>query len=296
LEIIPLAVLAGIIAAGVAFYLFRRNKRSGLGRLSKADADALRNAVALLERPSFAARLANMVGKPIELAGRTLPPGASQTIAAATAKSLEAGCKLALLTLRDEPQQGSQLLHKALAVASGATGGALGLLSLPLELPISTIIMLRSILDIARSEGEPLTDPESVLSCVAVLGLGARAEISDMANGSYFALRENLAGSVTEAALYIAERGVIEEASPVLARLIAQIATPFGLVVSEKAAAQTIPVIGALGGAAINYVFVDHFQAVARGHFTVRRLERKYGRAAVFAAYERVRQDLDWDS
>ncbi|MGC1315990.1 MAG: EcsC family protein, partial [Pseudolabrys sp.] len=54
----------------------------------------------------------------------------------------------------------------------------------------------------------------------------------------------------------------------------------------------TIPVIGALGGAAINYAFIDHFQSVARGHFTVRRLERKYGKDTVFDAYERLRQDL----
>ena len=73
-----------------------------------------------------------------------------------------------------------------------------------------------------------------------------------------------------------------------LVRLIAQIASRFGFVVSQKAAAQ----IGALGGAAINYAFIDHFQSVARGHFTVRRLERKYGKDIVFDAYERLRQDL----
>ena len=68
--------------------------------------------------------------------------------------------------------------------------------------------------------------------------------------------------------------------------------TQFGFVASQKAAAQTIPVFGALGGAAINYAFIDHFQSVARGHFTVRRLERKYGKDLVFNVYERLRQDL----
>jgi hypothetical protein len=70
----------------------------------------------------------------------------------------------------------------------------------------------------------------------------------------------------------------------VLVRLIAQIVSRFGFVVSQKAAAQTILVIGALGGAAINYAFIDHIQSVARGHFTVRRLERKYGKDIVFNA------------
>jgi len=151
---------------------------------------------------------------------------------------------------------------------------------------------LRSILDIARSEGENLTDPESTLSCVEVLGIGGRTETDDAAKSDYFVVRGILAKSVTEAARFIAERGIVEEGSPVLVRLITQVASRFGLVVSQKAAAQTIPVIGALGGAAVNYAFIDHFQSVARGHFTVRRLERKYGKDIIFAAYERLRNDL----
>jgi hypothetical protein len=54
--------------------------------------------------------------------------------------------------------------------------------------------------------------------------------------------------------------------------------------VSEKAAAQTVPVLGAVGGAGVNLVFIDHFQNMARAHFTIRRLERRYGEAAVRAA------------
>ncbi|MGC1791305.1 MAG: EcsC family protein [Pseudolabrys sp.] len=261
--------------------------------MDKSDTDALRNAVQLLEHPSLAARLANMIGKPVELLGRALPAGASQAIATATTKSLEAAVKVALLTIRGGPQASSQILHRALAVASGAAGGAFGILSLPLELPVSTIIILRSVLDIARSEGENLADPESSLSCVEVFGLGGRTETDDAAaEGGYFVTRGVFATSVTEAARFIAERGIVEEGSPVLVRLIAQIASRFGFVVSQKAAAQTIPVIGALGGAAINYAFIDHFQSVARGHFTARRLERKYGKDTVFDAYERLRQDL----
>jgi hypothetical protein len=261
--------------------------------INNDDINALRTAVQLLEHPSLAARLTNMVGKPVELLGRALPAGASQAIATATTKSLEAALKVALLTIRNQPQERSQLLHRALAVASGAAGGAFGIISLPVELPVSTIIILRSILDIARSEGENLTDPEATLSCVEVLGLGGRPETDDTTKSDYFVIRGILAKSVTEAARFIAERGIVEEGSPVLVRLITQVASQFGLVVTQKAAAQTIPVIGALGGAAVNYAFIDHFQSVARGHFTVRRLERTYGKDIVFAAYEEVRLDLE---
>ena len=44
----------------------------------------------------------------------------------------------------------------------------------------------------------------------------------------------------------------------------------------------------AAGGALINAIFVQHFQDMARGHFTVRRLERIYGTEAVRRAYERI--------
>jgi hypothetical protein len=60
--------------------------------------------------------------------------------------------------------------------------------------------------------------------------------------------------------------------------------------VSQKLAAQAIPLIGALGGAAVNYAFVEHFQEIARGHFTVRRLERAYGKDNVRREYERLAQ------
>ena len=46
-----------------------------------------------------------------------------------------------------------------------------------------------------------------------------------------------------------------------------------------------------LGGAAVNYAFIEHFQEVAPGHFTVRRLERVYGKNLVRAEYERLAQE-----
>ena len=89
-------------------------------------------------------------------------------------------------------------------------------------------------------------------------------------------------------ARFIVDRGVVAESGPVLVRLTAQIASRFGVVVTQKLAAQAVPVIGALGGAAVNYAFIDHFQEIARAHFTVRRLERRYGKDAVRAAYDKL--------
>jgi len=259
--------------------------------MAPEDLAALQKAVRSLEHPGLAARLTNMVGKPVELIGNALPASASQVIATATSKGLEAALKVALRTMQRTPHAGSQLLHKALATASGAAGGAFGLATLPIELPVSTIIMLRSIADIARSEGEDLSDPEAALSCVQVFALGGRAGSADASQSGYFTVRGMLAKSVTEAARFIAERGVLEEGAPVLVRFITLVASRFGVVVTQKVAAQALPVVGALGGAAVNYAFIQHFQDVALGHFTVRRLERVYGKSLVRTEYERLAQD-----
>ena len=84
------------------------------------------------------------------------------------------------------------------------------------------------------------------------------------------------------------EKGLVEEGAPILVRLIAQLSSRFAASVSEKVAAQSVPLIGAAGGAAINLLFIDHFQDMARGHFVVRRLERAYGAELVRAEYERI--------
>ena len=259
--------------------------------MRQADLAALRRAVEFLEHPSLAARLTNIVGRPIELIGYALPASASQMITTATSKALEMALQVALRTMRHKPHLGSQRFHKVLATASGAAGGAFGLATLPIELPVSTIIMLRSIAEIARSEGDDLSHPEAALSCVQVFALGGRPDSADASESGYFAVRGLLAKSVTQAARFIVERGIIEESAPILIRFITQVASRFGIVVTQKLAAQAIPLVGALGGAAVNYAFIEHFQDVARGHFTVRRLERTYGKEPVRREYERLAQE-----
>jgi EcsC protein family len=87
---------------------------------------------------------------------------------------------------------------------------------------MSTVIMLRSIADIARSEGEDLSDPEAALSCVEVFALGGRAGSADASESGYFAVRSMLAKTVTEAARFVAERGVIKEGAPILLKFVTQ--------------------------------------------------------------------------
>ncbi|MFT4099268.1 MAG: EcsC family protein [Rhodoblastus sp.] len=256
--------------------------------MTPADLAALANAVEALERMSFAARATALLGRQIELAGKLVPAKVSTVVSKAATAALKGAMHVALTTLKHKPQKDSRAFHRTLAAASGAAGGAFGLASLPLELPVSTTVMLRSIADIARGEGEDLSRPEAALACLQVFALGGHSSGPDMMDGGYFAMRGLLAKSVSEAAAYVAQKSVVDETAPVLVRLLGQIASRFGVVVSQKVAAQAVPLIGAVGGAAVNIAFTDHFQSLAKGHFTVRRLERFYSPDVVRAEYERI--------
>jgi hypothetical protein len=256
--------------------------------LSPEDREALRYAKALLENPGLAARITGIIGMPVEKAFGLLPKTWSDVVARATRSSLETALHLALTTLDERSRARSwDALHKLAVAATGAGGGAFGLVGLPLELPVSTTIMLRSIADIARSEGEALRSPEARLACLEVFAFGGRSSVDDATESSYFVVRAALARSIAEATRYVAQRGLVEEGAPALVRLIAQLASRFGANVSQKVAAQAVPVVGAAGGAAINLIFIDHFQDMARGHFIVRRLERAYTPELVRAEYDR---------
>jgi hypothetical protein len=256
--------------------------------ISDTHREELRQAKFLLENPSIAARFTHVLAQPIEKGMDLLPAGAKDQILSISEASLKGALKLSLFTLGDQVRESSNLTHKAGIALSGAVGGAFGLTALAAELPISTAIMLRSIADIARSEGENLSDPEARLCCLEVFALGGTSESDDAAGTGYFGVRAGLAKTVTEAAGYAAASSAVRDSAPPLLRLVGQIAARFSIPVTEKAAAQAVPVIGAAGGAIINILFMDHFQDAAKGHFVVRRLERAYGADVVRRAYDAI--------
>ncbi|CAH2031954.1 EcsC family protein [Trichlorobacter ammonificans] len=260
--------------------------------LSPSELDELQTAVRLLETPGLATKISSFVGTPLEAGLKKLPESWHGTISTATRKSIEKALDVALLTLdRKERTAPANLLHKVAVGVSGAAGGTFGLAALAVELPVSTTIMLRSIADIARSQGEDLGCAEARLQCVQVLALGGPATGDDGAETSYFAARAALSKAVSDAAAHLTRHGLSQQGAPALVRLISQLSARFSIIVSEKAAAQAVPLVGALGGAAINTLFIAHFQNRGQGHFTVRRLERLHGKDEVRRHYERLSRD-----
>jgi hypothetical protein len=257
--------------------------------MTAADLAELGRAKKLLENQSFIAKVAEMVGTPVEKAMEFLPAGAAAAIQKATHAALKTGLKVAVGTLGERGGHGpSNIAHKIAVGMTGAAGGTFGLASLPIELPVTTTVMLRSIAEIARSKGEDPRDPQTAVACLEVLALGGPPASDAAPDSAYFAVRSALDETARDAAAHIAEKGLGDEKAAVLVRLVTVIAARFGAVVSEKAAAQFVPIVGGAGGAAVNVAFMIHFQDMADGHFTVRRLEREYGAETVRAAYDRL--------
>lgn len=266
--------------------------------LSNEHYHELQQAKLVLENPGLAARISNVLGSPIEKGLALLPSEVNRTIVSVTTKSLDAALDVAVSTmdkrhpfpsnLRHANLLRSNRLHKATVAFTGAAGGAFGLPALAVELPLSTTIMLRSIADIARSEGEDIRLQETQLACLEVFALGGPGSDDDAAESGYFGVRVVLAKAVSDAAGYLTAHGAAAKSAPALVNLVRQLAVRFSIPVSQKVAAQAAPIIGAAGGALINTLFIDHFQNMARGHFIVRRLERKYDPETVRAAYNEM--------
>jgi uncharacterized protein (DUF697 family) len=54
--------------------------------------------------------------------------------------------------------------------------------------------------------------------------------------------------------------------------LVARVAPKLAVVLGQKLAAQTVPVLGAVAGAATNYAYTSYYQDMAQVHFGLRKL------------------------
>jgi len=257
--------------------------------LTREDYLSLKLAHTHLETPSFAVRLSNVIGTPIEMGLKLMPRGIYQSLQRAAEKGVWRALNAATSGLQHKRGPARDVRYKIAGIAGGAVGGFFGGPAILLELPLTSLVMLRAIADIARAEGEQLDSLETRMACLEVFALGGRSADDDAADLGYYGLRLALEAPIAGATRYIAQNGVVSRAgSPLLVDLIATVSRRFGATVSERAAAKIIPVIGSLGGAFINHVFIQHFQDMARGHFTIRRLERKYGPRLIRSQYDRL--------
>ncbi|MFD2827627.1 EcsC family protein [Leeuwenhoekiella polynyae] len=253
-----------------------------------------------LDEISFLMRALNTIGTPIDSGLELLPEKIQSKISNLIQKALQLAVKANLKTLDKNKQNrtSSNLTYKLVTGLSGATGGFFGVAGFSADLLISTKFMMRSIMDIARSQGEDILEIETQLACLQVFALGGTSEDDDELDTSYYATRAALHTTMNQASSYIAENGtkkiietITSQTAAPIAKLINQVAARFSVQVGEKFAAQAIPVIGAAAGASINVLFISHFQKMATAHFTLRRLERKYSKELIKENYNLLRLD-----
>ena len=206
-------------------------------------------------------RLVNRLGLTLESQLSLLPEGVRGQLERLTAQALETSYGLAARA-PDLGQRGPMLA----AVAVGAAGGAGGLATAVAELPVTVTLFLNTIRSAAREAG---LDPDADwvrAECLQVFAAGSPLAQDDGVNTSFIASRLALTGSSVR-------------------NLIATIAPRLAAVLGQKLAAQAVPVIGAVSGAALNAAFLSYYREVARVRFELVKLAQVHGAEAVEAEF-----------
>ena len=152
------------------------------------------------------------------------------------------------------------------AAASGALGGAGGLATSVAELPVTVAVILHAIRREAVAAGFDPEDPSIRGACLQVFAAGSPLAEDDGIDTSFLSARLTLTG-------------------PALKRLIATVAPRLAAVLTQKLAAQAIPVLGAVTGAALNTAFLSWYREIAAIRFALLRLAETQGEKAVLAAF-----------
>src|SRR3984885_8435737 len=253
--------------------------------IAPADHAALKNAVKYLEGRNFAAKLADYAGVPFNRVLGVLPKAVNKQLSGLVRSAVMKGLEVAVDTLDDKPPRSPAMgFSSFLAGVTGGVSGLFGFGALAFELPLATPLMLRAIAEIGQHPGEDLTTLESRLACLEVFAYGAKRTDENLDVG-YYAARTLISKYTHDIAALALERGAIDGSAPVVASLVGEIVSRFGLVVSDKVAAGALPILGAVGGATVNIVFMDHFQRAPHAPFTLRRLERPYGSSHIKQRY-----------
>jgi EcsC protein family len=257
--------------------------------LEPEDQAEMARAVHALRHASFAIRLAELAGQPVNRLFAAVPPFAARRVNRIVESAIRKSLDVAISSMddADRDESPSAWVPRVIAGVTGGLGGLFGVFALPVELPLTTMVMLRSIAEIGQSHGEDLSTLPSRLACLEVLALGAHGpRESDLL--TYYALRATLARLTQGFANLVVEQGATAASATFGARIAATISSRFGPAVAERLAATAVPVVGLIGGATVNMVFMEHYQRLARGHFTIRRLERRYGAGEIETLYRRL--------
>jgi hypothetical protein len=211
-------------------------------------------------------RVINKFGGQIEGQMAHLPQGLRQQIERVTTEALTRAVTVAGHG-KHAPDLGPRAAP-ALAAFTGALGGAGGVLTALAELPVTITVILHAILRAAEAEGFDTNLPEVRAEALRVLLAGGPMDDDDGINTSFISARMALSG-------------------PAVHKLLAKIVPKFAAVLSQKLAAQAVPVLGAVTGAGLNAAFLTHYRELAHIRFALLRLTVLHGAEPVRMAFEK---------
>ena len=211
--------------------------------------------------------LLNRFGNRIEEALHVLPEAARDRIESVTNQALERAFSLAVLG-RHAPAMGARA-SQAVAMLTGAAGGIGGLATALAEIPVTITVFLHVIARAAEAEGFDPNAPEIRAECLRVLSAGSPLATDDGVNTAFLSARLTLTG-------------------PAVSGLLATVAPGLAAILTRKLAAQAVPVLGAVTGAALNAAYLSYYRELAEIRFALLRLGALHGAERVVADFARA--------
>ena len=194
----------------------------------------------------------NLIGGSAESLLKTLPKGVKTNLEAATTAALTQAMKAANSSRGFIPDQKSWL-NQTVSAAMGAAGGAGGLPTALAELPVTTTLLLRVIQGVAAEHGFDPSAENVQFDCVHVFAAAGPLSGDDGTDLAFLTARITLTGKAMQS-------------------VIAKVAPKLAIVMGQKLAAQAVPVLGAVAGAATNYAYTSYYEDMAHVHFGLRKL------------------------
>lgn len=194
----------------------------------------------------------NLIGGSAESLLDRLPKALRGNLERATVGALTQAMRAAHSSRSVVPDQRGWL-NQVVTSAMGAVGGAGGLPTAMAELPVTTTLLLRVIQGVAVEHGFDAEAENVQFDCVQVFSAAGPLAGDDGADLGFLTARVALSGK--------AMQSVVHRVAPKLA-----------VVLGQKLAAQAVPVLGAVAGAATNYAYTTYYQEMAHVHFGLRKL------------------------
>ena len=211
--------------------------------------------------------LLNRFGGQIEAALKVLPAAVRTRIETATAQALDRAFSLAVLG-RHAPSMGPRAAQ-TVALLTGAAGGIGGLPTALAEIPVTITVFLHVIARAAEAEGFDPNAPEIRAECLRVLSAGSPVAADDGVNTAFLSARLTLTG-------------------PAVSGLVASVAPGLAAILTRKLAAQMVPILGAVTGAALNAAYLSYYRELAGIRFALLRLGALHGAERVVADFARA--------